>query len=221
MPLQLHEPRPSSRRLNLRHLELARKQIEASGWFKLGEVLLALHLVVDRLGERVRLDRRHAYIFLVCALGIICVGMSHDLDMQQHRLRSHANDNPPVRPFNYFSPEVFYANFRFRQEHFHEFMDALGWINAEGKPIWVKIGRPGHRFRARTDWALMAVILRISRPNRQEDVGSLIGGARATVSETAIIFSDLLYNKYVPGSNNIGNWLHWLPRCVSAVPEPL
>ena len=46
-----------------------------------------------------------------------------------------------MQTMNDFSGEQFYDRFRFRKEHFHEFMQALGWIDAEGVPLWVKIGR--------------------------------------------------------------------------------
>ena len=97
MPLQRREPRASSVRRNLRHLEIARKRIEANGCFKYGEVLLALHIVVDLLGDEV-IDRELSYTFLMCALSAIWLGLGHQADIQQHRLRSHAQDNPKCKP---------------------------------------------------------------------------------------------------------------------------
>ena len=68
-----------------------------------------------------------------------------------------------------------------------------------------------NRYRVRTDWALMDVIDRLARPHRQDDVANMIGGSRATVSETGIIIGKLLYRKYVIGSNKIANWKIHLP----------
>jgi len=98
-----------------------------------------------------------------------------------------------------------------RPDHFHRFMHALGWIDAEGSPIHLKLGRPNHRFHVASDWALMVVMARVCRPHRQDDIAKIMGGCRSMVSETANIITDKLYDAFVPGSNRLVNWQHWFP----------
>ena len=98
--------------------------------------------------------------------------------------RQFAPSAGPFRQMCHFRDgQEFRDLFRFRQPEFHDLLKLLHLVSIDGKPLNIKVGRPGHRSIVPADWCLMVLLNRLSYPCRYADLARRFGGNRSACCE--------------------------------------
>ena len=205
MPIRRDTPRESFARTELRALEKYRLALAST---ELNTSILGLCLVASMLKGQKRWKLMELTLRLAAAL-VETVDVNWQLASIPRRQSPTCGDYKNPDDFDHSS---FYEQFRFRKAHFWMFLEALGWLHADGSPICIRFGRKRHRYRMQSSHLMMIFLRRLAFPSRWVDLNLILGGSTTTSSDAYNFTLRLFYHKYVPLIQDIKRWRHKFPQ---------
>jgi hypothetical protein len=127
MPVNLVQPRANTVRKHLRSKE--QKTVLAA--FTEALTMAQIFHLVSRIFRVCNRDTK-SRLFMRCTLAMAVIAMMHIVEMDCPFTRMHAADFTQFKAFTDFSEEAFQTHFRFRPHDFHQVLQLMGFISAEG-----------------------------------------------------------------------------------------